>query len=286
MIDKNELNRGLTVGEKELFWMYDNFHRISYSALYNRWKMERDVVRIVEEELSLKTKDEKLKILDVGCSQGILINVLNRLYRDLYNIEFWGIDISPAFLETAKRWVAYRGDSNCFFKIANVENGLDFDQDSFNVVMCTVVLEHLVDPEKGLREIYRVLKSQGLAIVAVPAKGSIQERTLKFIDRVVFKGKLRKRYYAGLRDDEIDLEKRFQNGHGHISVRNYKGWIELCHKCNFKVEKAKRGTLFYGGPFFDRHPCLWGLIQVFDVLLETILPTPYLAGEIVLKLRK
>lgn len=39
---------------------------------------------------------------------------------------------------------------------------------SFDSALCTSVLEHLEEPEQGLRECYRVLKPEGIAIYSVP----------------------------------------------------------------------------------------------------------------------
>jgi len=39
---------------------------------------------------------------------------------------------------------------------------------SFDLVLCTQVLEHCEDPFKGIREIQRILKPEGFAIISVP----------------------------------------------------------------------------------------------------------------------
>jgi SAM-dependent methyltransferase len=42
------------------------------------------------------------------------------------------------------------------------------EDDSFDCALCTAVLEHLEEPEKALRECFRILKVGGIAIYSVP----------------------------------------------------------------------------------------------------------------------
>lgn len=49
----------------------------------------------------------------------------------------------------------------------NVLN-LPFDTDSFNIIICNHVLEHIEDDDKAIREIFRVLAKNGFAILQVP----------------------------------------------------------------------------------------------------------------------
>jgi len=44
-------------------------------------------------------------------------------------------------------------------------HNLPFKNNSFDLVICTEVLEHVVNPEKVLGEIKRVLTNDGIAIV-------------------------------------------------------------------------------------------------------------------------
>lgn len=45
---------------------------------------------------------------------------------------------------------------------------LPFESDRFDVVICMHVLEHVPDDRQGMREVYRVLKPGGWAILQVP----------------------------------------------------------------------------------------------------------------------
>ncbi len=52
--------------------------------------------------------------------------------------------------------------------------------DSYDTVLCTTVLEHLEEPEKALREAFRVLKPEGYAIYSVPLFWHLHEEPRDF----------------------------------------------------------------------------------------------------------
>jgi len=48
---------------------------------------------------------------------------------------------------------------------------LGFDDNSFSLVWCSHVLEHIANDHKAMSEVYRVLKPNGLAVIQVPIYG-------------------------------------------------------------------------------------------------------------------
>ena len=98
-----------------------------------------------------------LRLLDVGCGKGKLI-----LYARSPHVEFTGIDISGANLERARR-AGYR-----HIKQGDVNERLPFADESFEIVVCHHVLEHLLAPERLIEELRRVLRRGGILIAGVP----------------------------------------------------------------------------------------------------------------------
>jgi len=45
---------------------------------------------------------------------------------------------------------------------------LPFDNDTYDVILCNHVLEHIPDDTKAMRELYRILKPGGMAILQIP----------------------------------------------------------------------------------------------------------------------
>src|SRR4051812_15847534 len=96
------------------------------------------------------------RILDVGCGTGANLELLNR-YGDAE-----GVDISDDALEFCRE----RG-------LKRVHRGpaeqLPFADCQFDIVTALDVVEHLDDDVAGLREMYRVLRPGGRALLFVPA---------------------------------------------------------------------------------------------------------------------
>ena len=60
---------------------------------------------------------------------------------------------------------------------ANLE-ALPFPDGSFDVVLCTQVIEHLLDPARGLAEIARVLAPGGHAVITTDHRGNLVTKLL------------------------------------------------------------------------------------------------------------
>ncbi len=52
---------------------------------------------------------------------------------------------------------------------------LPFEDESFDIVFCNHVLEHIEDDSKAMRELYRVLRKGGWGILQVPLKNSLEK---------------------------------------------------------------------------------------------------------------
>ncbi len=68
---------------------------------------------------------------------------------------------------------------------------IPFDDHAFDLILCSHVLEHVPNDRQAMRELYRVLKSGGIALIVVPIQG---ERT--FEDATITDPLLRERYFG------------------------------------------------------------------------------------------
>ncbi len=103
-------------------------------------------------------KGNPKSILDVGCASGWLTA---RVARMLPKASVAGVDVSPKMIDYAK--VVH---PHINFVQADAHK-LPFPDGSFDLIICTETLEHVVDPLKVLREVGRCLTKQGEAIISM-----------------------------------------------------------------------------------------------------------------------
>jgi 2-polyprenyl-6-hydroxyphenyl methylase/3-demethylubiquinone-9 3-methyltransferase len=108
--------------------------------------------QVLLEELRLDLHGKKT--LDVGCGGGLLAEEFARL-----GCVVTGIDPSAPSLETARSHASAAG-LRIDYQVGTGEH-LPFEDDSFDLVYCCDVLEHVQDLGRVLAEIARVLKQDG-----------------------------------------------------------------------------------------------------------------------------
>ncbi len=104
------------------------------------------------------------KILDVGCGDGEFSSLLVK-----NNNEIFGVDIS----DTAVKIAQSRGIRA---EYCDINGGLPFEDNLFDIVLLFDVLEHIFDPSFILRQTQRVLKPGGVLYCCVPNASFIVNR--------------------------------------------------------------------------------------------------------------
>ncbi len=108
--------------------------------------------------LEMVVASSATRILDVACGRGMLLEAIrNAMPHALCQ----GCDISEAALEHT-RALGFNAVA------ANVEDGLPFEDEAFDLVIFGEVIEHLVDPDAALLHLSRVLERGGRLIVTTP----------------------------------------------------------------------------------------------------------------------
>ncbi|MBA2527414.1 MAG: class I SAM-dependent methyltransferase [Pyrinomonadaceae bacterium] len=112
---------------------------------------------------------EGLKVLEIGCGLGTDGAQFAKAGAD-----YTGVDLTDAAIELAKKRFDLFNLSGKF-QTADAEK-LDFADDSFDLVYSHGVLHHTPDTESAVKEIYRVLRPGGRAVVMLYHRDSYNYR--------------------------------------------------------------------------------------------------------------
>jgi len=124
-------------------------------------------------------------VLEVGCATGTLS--LAAKQKAGFTGSVYGIDIIPGMIEVSQK-KASQAKLDVVFQLGSIDN-LPFPDNHFDVVMCSFMIFHMSEKvrNKGIEEIYRVLKPQGrflvldLALPPNPVSRKILKLFLGFI---------------------------------------------------------------------------------------------------------
>lgn len=103
------------------------------------------------------------RVLDMGCGEGFYSMIFDRLY----DCEVTAVDNDPEILSLARQRLK---DSKKVKIVSENITELSFPDNYFDKILCTEVLEHIEDDKKAIKELYRVLKSEGTIAITVPNK--------------------------------------------------------------------------------------------------------------------
>jgi len=139
------------------------WHRGPYGNEYYSYFYRRFSCHI----LSRLNLNQGQKILVVGCGAGLDEKNIKMLYP---NVEIWSIDISEEMIGKA---AANQTPSHLFLSIAEA---MPFKDSSFDRILSREVIEHVMEPQKMLLEISRVLKPNGIAVVTTENEESFSPK--------------------------------------------------------------------------------------------------------------
>lgn len=100
-------------------------------------------------------------VLDVGCGYGDFLKLINP------NHQIGGTEVNKERVDYCNQVLGQNT-----IRLGNLDERLDFEDNSFDTVVCSEVLEHLEDPEKALKELVRVTRKR--VIITVPFDNKIQ----------------------------------------------------------------------------------------------------------------
>ena len=188
------------------------------------------IVRFIEAKrikaiLKLIHAGKEDRILEVGCGAG---NILEKTPTG----KLFGVDISEFILNKAKKKLV----NEVYLSQADAQN-LPFKDQALEIVICSEVLEHLLDPSESLKEVARVLNNKGMAIISVPNELLINRIKGILIRLGMFD-------WLFHRQGEYREMAKNMEDEWHLHALPLHNWLDLFNK-SFRVARLKRVPYFW-----------------------------------------
>lgn len=156
--------RGLIQHKREAFWFY-RFLSIVYDTIVNPFHWTKDMRDKSLKQAKLLNPRRNYKTVDVGggtgfCTEGV-VQYVDPQYVTL-------LDQSPHQMAKAKAKSSLKGVT---FVEGDAEN-LPFDTCSFDRYTSAGSIEYWPEPQRGIKEAYRILKSGGVATIIGPVRAT------------------------------------------------------------------------------------------------------------------
>ena len=218
-----------------------------YSDVYrekskNYYQMHRKKIETV---LSFIENKKAERILDIGCGDGLIAE----LFAKKLSAKPYGLEISKNAVNEAKG----RGIDATVFDIS--EKTLPYDDNSFGVVFCGDIIEHIYDTESLLENIRAVLMPGGLLIATVPNIASWYNRGFLLIGWLPTWVESASKVYTG--------NPFMKEGVGHIRAYTKKSLRELLAHFGFADIRIKGSPLLGNGEYSKNQERLWNVLDGF-----------------------
>ena len=175
------------------------------------------------------------RILDIGCGYGFrTIGVAGNGASSVN-----AIDLDAERIEAAVRYARKRKVENVHYCVMNAEC-LEFENDSFDLVLADELVHHLADVPKVLQEMQRVLKTGGAAIISDHNRLSLFSE----IVRTIYFGNQKERVFTAMEVKQFFEEAGFHDivWKHTIFTMPFAGAPRILFKINFLIESFIEST--------------------------------------------
>lgn len=137
---------------------------------YSLGPTRREVLKIV---LPLLKENNKLRILDIGCGTGQLVNEISKSYED---VNYFGIDVASNMISEAKS--NNIKNKNIKFKTCGIEKFKT--KDKFDIIICTHAFPYFPNKEEILKKMYKMCNKNANVIIVNSSTNSLKDLIINF----------------------------------------------------------------------------------------------------------
>jgi ubiquinone/menaquinone biosynthesis C-methylase UbiE len=137
---------------------FDYFEKKSGATAHDERRVHEYIIANIPKEAS--------KLLDVGCGSAWVAQHFFKKNKFVFSLD---ISISNPLKATSK----YTSEKH--FGITADSYSLPFQPDSFEVIVASEIIEHVVSPERFITELLRTVKPDGYLIITTPYKELIKQ---------------------------------------------------------------------------------------------------------------
>lgn len=224
--------------------IYDLWHKDVYQTnIQEHSKRAEKLHNQIIKHLKIN-RATKGSFLDIACGKGLFLSFLKKLNK---NLNLYGSDISEYAISQSKKIV------NAKLNVADGEH-LPCKDNFFDYCSCLGGLEYYPNPQIGVREISRVLKPKGKAVIFVP--------------NLMFLGYIWLALRYGLMPTHGGTAKnKTYYDYSDEKFFTYKGWTNILEKNGLKIIQASSfnylGRTEFISPF---------LLKIYDLFLNKFIP--------------
>jgi len=261
----------MSEGERKQWLGQESYFRYSWTHAFFNWKRHRIMAGRKVRTALLNMPSKTRRVIELGCGSGDGLFDVYDVCSDIRGIQWFGLDLNHSQISAGKRRSRFRVSERNMQPINFLTSdlfSLPLAEASLDMLLCCEVVEHLPDPQAAIAEMARILKPGGYAFITTPNPENLVER-LGYVTDKVTRGALKRLFWAG--HDKISAPLMdAEAGLGHVSVFPFKKWRNWLEKAGLKVIQKVRGPMVFGGPFFDRHFFISGLMIALDPFLDRL----------------
>ena len=143
---------------KQVAEMYTKFPfpSMTKDTLTLRWSYDLDFLLAVADS---KKQIHQIRVLDAGAGTGEMLVGCASVFPD---VDFTAIELSPTSLAIAKKNADYLGVENIRFFQKDIMELTPTDFGTFDIIICSGVIHHLSEPDRGLNKLVEFLGTNGI----------------------------------------------------------------------------------------------------------------------------